>query len=457
MSLAFNVQNLGPLAQIGLEIADIPTVLTLAYGGYKWLKPREKALSLAMVVENSNAVISAPPSSFRVQKYAETRNTGKGLSGFARLASGGFKSISMPKATTACDGDSGLQFLRALTTALLCFYNTDDTLRIFLKVLPGRLILSQLDKDEEEATLDGPIIAMLKKYIYSVNAEEEVDPVRKDLLQSALSSAQSLLQNCMTCEFDILGYNDDIGRVIGFLIWVLTPQSQRQPCYPTVSLSIWALSRVLEKLGLEVKASYPEIVSDNLYTKYLDTSGIRGGYDYPTYLITAPTGDVDPNCIFLPSGPTPGSNGWEKLKPTQQYITTTIRNVPFILARYDQAFGRLNMDPDERLFLHVYESLFHSIFSSAHRYLDGESTQGENEAVISLLSIIEEAPKHQKVNLGTNMPFVLNRWVQETWNNLSLKDGNFELYTMDDEKWRVALSFTLPESMSTLRNHSNNR
>jgi len=43
MSLAFNVNGLGPLAQIGLELSDVPTILTLAYGGYQWLKPKLQA------------------------------------------------------------------------------------------------------------------------------------------------------------------------------------------------------------------------------------------------------------------------------------------------------------------------------------------------------------------------------------------------------------------------------
>ncbi|RPA74804.1 hypothetical protein BJ508DRAFT_29997 [Ascobolus immersus RN42] len=426
MELGFTV-NKGPLSQISLPIMDLAAAAHLAYGAYEWWKARREAQSLDAIVDNSGAVIVAP-ASFNTRAYIALRKADGGLSGFAKLANGRFGSVNMPNASTACDGDSGIQCLRAITTATLCLFDPETTLRIFRKALPGTLIQSQLDDDNFD--FNGPIISSLRRFINAVHTEEEVDPIRRQLLEGALQSARSLLRDTTVAADQITGSKDDIGGSIGLLSWVLSETGKRRTCYPTASLSVWVLSDLLSRLGLDCQPSYPELDSLSLYMRYINDSS--GGYPFSTYLATAPGTATD-----LAKVPVDPSRPGKARSSTLQPIRITLRHFPYLIARYNDP----NKDRNYRnegcsgLAVRAYRALFFGIFESAWRFVDG-IVSNEHQTLLDIVRCLGKLSTDLSSNPTSSQDLrdAVQNWIEEMWKEdpladafLMLKGNDFEL------------------------------
>ena len=75
-------------------------------------------------------------------------------------SNGELELLTLPKASTALDGDSGLICLRALVTAVLCLFDVAATTAILAQVIPDNLIHYELD--DQPLNVEGPLLSSLR-------------------------------------------------------------------------------------------------------------------------------------------------------------------------------------------------------------------------------------------------------------------------------------------------------
>ncbi|RPA74803.1 hypothetical protein BJ508DRAFT_332741 [Ascobolus immersus RN42] len=427
LELGFNV-NYGPLSQISVPITPdlATTAVTLAYNGFKFWQARYKAYDLFTTIGSGGIVLSAPPS-FNPYKYKDFRRGGPGLSGFGRLASGMLGSTSMPLASTSCDGDSGLQCLRAITTALLCFYDWERTLRILVHVAPGRLLQSELEDDD--FAIPGPTVARLRSFIQSVDREEQVDPIRKTLLDRATTAVMELLQDPTVTRYslpcDLVGGNTGMGRTAGFLIWLLTGPQKRDACYPTASLLVWTLAFTLQVLGFETDACFPKLETGEVYRSHINnqTDSVNSTRSR-VYLVTCSEKGVDAfNALSLESG--------LRQIAAKKLITTTIRGVPYIILKHEFGICNFGGEPLEigdvnydRLPKLVLTTLFVNVVKAARQFLISPQ-HGSDDVLMMLVLCLGplggngdlkglDRNSHDSQAVGL---FCINVWMKDLWRN----------------------------------------
>ena len=268
MDLGFSISGAGPLTQMSVPIMSLDTAVYLAIGTYGWWKAREQGQSLDGVIHAKGGSL-VPPSTFDRPSYQRRRQK-EVIKGIARVPGGKLLSFVLPKASTAMEGDSGLQCLRALISSLLVFYrNQEVVLNILRKVVPDYLI--NQDQEGKRVDVDGPLLLAMRHYVKSVAKEEEGSSLSKELLDrvdaglGGMSGASA--QDLLKCNADgIL----ETPLVVGLLRWTLTPVLKRDRyCYPTRSLQIWAMARVLSDMGFQIVPSLHAVLTTDDYEAHV--------------------------------------------------------------------------------------------------------------------------------------------------------------------------------------------
>ncbi|KAL8646431.1 MAG: hypothetical protein Q9226_006861, partial [Calogaya cf. arnoldii] len=259
MSVAFAV-NAGPLAQIGLELASLPTAYQLATGAYGWFKARERSRSLQELLSVSGGQLVST-SSFIFSLYKTIRTDRTSMQGVV-VQDQKVQRTSLPKGSSAVPENSGIACLRAITAGLLVMYRSEAIVEILQDVIPNRLV--QLNQDDTSLEIEGALLSSLKQWVSAVALEEDSDIFRKFLLET-LATRQSRMTE-VTID-DVMEMNhpfvNEIPLVIGVLRWILTPAHKREnKNYPTRSLKVWTVASVMEILGFEIYAD--EVVAHSI-------------------------------------------------------------------------------------------------------------------------------------------------------------------------------------------------
>lgn len=214
----------------------------------------------------------------------------------AAVKEGILASLPIPKASTATEGHAAQTCLRALTTALLCFYETNTVADILAAVLPYGLL--HFDQEGVDIKIEGPIYAAIRQYVIAVAKEEDTDPLRQTLLQAIEAkrrtvSGSSLKEVISSCMYK----PTDLSFSIGLLRWVLTSLHRRHhECYPTRSFTVWALAVVLSELGFQVSASLWAVSNEEDYELQVSNASYRTGHP-DVILVTASVGHTDPMAL----------------------------------------------------------------------------------------------------------------------------------------------------------------
>lgn len=318
MELGFSVAA-GPLSQISVSLFSIELAVQLATGAYGWWKAGERFQSLSTIVSTKGAKISAA-STFHLLRYVNKR-TDSLIRGVTRTPSGVFSCVTLPNASTASAGESGLVCLRAVVCALLCFYSVSTTVEILVGALPGTLYTS--DQEGGDETIEGPLLSSIRGYVKAAAAEEDNDELRQklqaevDLKLSHITGATS--SDVFECD-DFL--ESDTPNFIGALRWILTPIVKRNPqVYPTRSLKVWALAEIMYQLGFEVSASMRAVSSKGDYEAHVEKVNYQTSYQ-EVILVTSSHGPTD----LFASG--------TKTAPSSKPRIGSIRSIPWIAFRH---------------------------------------------------------------------------------------------------------------------------
>jgi hypothetical protein len=250
MALAFNV-TAGPLAQIGIEIIDLPTAMHLVKRLWNWTQHAE---SLEEVLSASGAHLVST-SSFNLLEYRRLRkDKSHGLLAVF-VQNGTIESTRCPKASTALPHDPGQACLRAITTAILCLYGAETAIAILKDLIPYAL----LQQDQEGVTLvfEGPSLASLEDWVRSVAAEEDCDNIRDELMREVTRKESELTGISVADILNMdLGQPSELPFVIGVLKWGLTPIARRRsPTYPSRSLRAWSMAAIMHRLGFSIHSA----------------------------------------------------------------------------------------------------------------------------------------------------------------------------------------------------------
>lgn len=319
MELGFSV-TAGPLSQISVSLFSVELAVQLATGAYGWWKARDRGHSMLGLVE-SRACRITTTSTFNLIRYVDKRRDSL-TRGVARDPDGVISCVSLPNASSASSGDQGIVCLRAVTCALMCFYDSNTVLDILIGVLPGTIYTSDQEGGNEEIT--GPLLASLRQFVIAAGVEEDSD----DLRQRLLDVVDSLLPNVTGATkgdiFDCDNFlESDVPNFIGALRWILTPVLKReQNVYPTRSLKVWALSLIMAQLGFEVAASMHAISSRQDYEAYVQNTGYQATFQ-EVILVTSNHGPTDPLSHQQSSRQDPG--------PSTRI--GTIRSIPWVVFR----------------------------------------------------------------------------------------------------------------------------
>lgn len=316
----------GPLKELSQPLQDIATATLLAHGTSRtWWKSREKARALESVLAAfGSRIITA--SAFNPSTYRNKRrhSHGDGLGGFGKLASTGeYGLVTMTAASSALDGPDQILCLRAVCTALLIFFTPETTVKILSTILPHTLT-QNLPSSNPDQSYGGAALAALRRYVSDVEAEEQIDPIRKSMLDSAMASVRQLFQIDFVSFNELQGGTEDFANVAGLLLWLLQPRTSRnRQVYPTSSLTTWALSFVLSSLGFEITARYQLI---NTQQKYSDTFERKADPQIPqVYLVMGAFGQTD---SLRPATKKP----W--CKPHS--VFTSVRNLPMHILKSEK-------------------------------------------------------------------------------------------------------------------------
>lgn len=249
MELGFSVKA-GPLSQIGLQIVNLDTAVQLAVGAYGWWKANARCQTLCQLFEVAGGQLVAS-SAFDLEHYRGVRDNHHVWG--AVVQNNEVHSVLLPKASTAVSSDPGLTCLRALISALLCFYTIDSTVFILSEVIPYNLI--ELDQSDTAFEIKGPLLSSLKSSVESIAAEEDNNSFRKYLLEQAIDNETMLFQRAGPTKIRQTS-DSDVALSIGMLKWALTPLHRRAlRLYATSSVTVWMLATVLKRVGFDVSAS----------------------------------------------------------------------------------------------------------------------------------------------------------------------------------------------------------
>ncbi|KAL8801633.1 MAG: hypothetical protein Q9182_004318 [Xanthomendoza sp. 2 TL-2023] len=320
MSIAFAV-NYGPLAQIGLEIASLPTAYQLATGAYGWFKALERSKSLQELLAVSGGQLVST-SSFSFSLYKTVRTAQTSMQGVVVQGQKAQRTL-LPKGSTAVPENSGIACLRAITAGLLLVYKTEAIVEILQDVIPNRLV--QMSQDDTSLEIEGAILSSLKQWVSAVALEEDSDMFRKFLLELVavrqLSMTGRPIAEILELEHP---FANEIPLVIGVLRWILTPAHARESKnYPTRSLKVWTVATVMEILGFEIHAD--EVVAQSIHD-YEKSLLISHRFEAkPRVFLVAMDGEkTDPTqLLHVP-------RAWPSPKPQ----ITMIRGIPWILFRH---------------------------------------------------------------------------------------------------------------------------
>lgn len=320
MSVAFAV-SAGPLAQVGLEIASLPTAYQLAIGAYGWFKARERSKSLQELISVSGGQLVST-SSFSLSLYRTIRTDRTSMQGVV-VQDEKVQQTSLPKGSTAVPQDPGIACLRAITAGLLAVYKTEAIVEILQDVIPYGLV--QLNQHDTSLEIEGALLSSLKQWVSAVALEEDSDIFREFLLET-VTARQSRMTGVPiddVLEMDHPFVNE-IPLVIGVLRWILTPAHTRDSKnYPTRSLKVWTVASVMEILGFEIQADEAVAQSIREYESAHLVSH-RFGAKPRVFLVVLHGEDTDPTPLMhIPRAS-------DAPKPQ----ITMIRGIPWIMFRH---------------------------------------------------------------------------------------------------------------------------
>ncbi|KAL8911213.1 MAG: hypothetical protein Q9172_007709 [Xanthocarpia lactea] len=320
MSIAFAV-NAGPLTQIGIELASLPTAYQLATGAYGWFKARERSQSLQELMSVSGGQLVST-SSFNLRAYKNIRINYTSMQGVV-VQDQRVRRTSLPKGSTAVPENPGIACLRAVTTALLLLYNTEAIVEILQDLIPYGLL--QLNQEDNPLEIEGALLTSLGHWVSAVALEEDSDLFRKFMLETV-----NIRQSRMTgvhlddvMDMDHVSVNE-IPLVIGVLRWILTPPHKRKhQNYPTRSLKVWTAACVMEILGFEIEAD--SVVVQTIHD-YKSNALVLGRFvEKPSvFLVVTNSQETDPT----PALRVPRASGSSKPQ------ITMIRGIPWIVFRH---------------------------------------------------------------------------------------------------------------------------
>ena len=258
MTLAFNVRNAGPLSQVGFDLPSFGTAVYLATHVYGWYQSHNRALTLEQTL-SSAGVSLASVSTFDRTRYSNIRHEHGGVWGAVKEKSGLLTRLQLPKASTALEGDPGFVCLRALVVGLLCFVQEAQICSILKVLLPRRLL--NYNQEGEDAIIEDACLASISHYVQAVSKEEAVEDLCNRLRE--LTDSQILRVSNGTSDQILTSQQTEMGHVVGFLDWLLTPHAARKSSsdsmnpsrYATRSLKVWCLALVLSELGFEAEAA----------------------------------------------------------------------------------------------------------------------------------------------------------------------------------------------------------
>ena len=271
MSIAFNVENLGPIGQIGLDVDNVLTITRLATSAASWFTSSSQALSLAQAISSDGASL-VPASIFNRIQYKNIREQYGVTWGAARVSGGILKRVRLSNVSTATEGDPGLICLRAIIIALLCFVEEGTIVDILRKVLPRRLF--HYEQEDKEIEIKGPYLAALKQHVKETVKEELRDDFRSKLLDT-IDSQIHRVSNATREELLNVQYIDK-WLITGLLDWAFTPIATRESSiYYTRSVRVWSLALVLSELGFDIQA-----VRTAIKEPYEDNAADSNAYGY---------------------------------------------------------------------------------------------------------------------------------------------------------------------------------
>jgi len=343
MDLGFSV-NLGPLSQISVPLFGIDTAVQLAVGSYGWWKARERRNSLQHLLGCKGAQITSP-STFNSRIYAQRRADG-GVRG-STAQDGALTSLALPNASTAAD--QPMACLRALVTALLCFYGQSAVTKVLAEVVPQSLF--HYDLDGVEIQVDGPLLAAFSQYVQAVTTEEDNDILRQQLLERVATRQSTLILGGASLA-DIIRCDPthviDAHNVVGLMQWTLTPSHKRSTSwYPTRSLTVWALALVMSELGFEITAWQYAVASETAYLGHSSTTAHFGSHPQ-VVLVASSVGRTD-----LCAPPPTNFNGTDLDRKPQR---SPIQAIPLVLYRHLAA----STGPDQLSAQYLYDIWQHT-------------------------------------------------------------------------------------------------
>ena len=320
MSVAFAV-NAGPLAQVGLEIASLPTAFQLATGAYGWIKARERSQSLQeLLLVSGGQLVST--SSFSLNRYKNIRSDHTSMQGVV-VQDDQVQRTSLPKGSTAVPDNPGAACLRAITTGLLCLLKTEAVVEILQDVIPQKLV--QLNQDDIELGIDDALLTSLKHWVSAVALEEDSDMFRKFMLEK-IAVQQSRMMGAEIEEILNMDHTsvNELPLVIGLLRWILTPRHQRTTeNYPTRSLKVWKVAFIMEIVGFEVQAD--PVVIQNIHGHESSLQTTRRFQQAPRiFLVVNSVEQTDPEpLVHVP-----------RCSDSPKPQITMIRGIPWIAFRH---------------------------------------------------------------------------------------------------------------------------
>ncbi|KAL8836808.1 MAG: hypothetical protein Q9170_002769 [Blastenia crenularia] len=320
MSIAFAV-NAGPLTQIGLELASLPTAYQLATGAYGWFKARERSKSLQDLLSVSGGQLVST-SSFNLRLYKDIRTDHTSMQGVV-VQDSKVQRTSLPKGSTAIPEHPGTACLRALTTGLLVLHKTEAVVEILRHVIPLRLV--QLNQEDTSLEIDGALLTSLKQWVSAVALEEDSDLFRKFMLETvaARQSRLTVAQMVDTTDMDRTSINE-LSLVVGVLSWILRPPHSRiTKNYPTRSLKVWTMASIMEIIGFEIEADLVVAQNTRDYESSLLASS-RFGEMPRVFLVVANCEETDPEPLMhIP-----------RASDSPRPQVTMIRGIPWIMFKH---------------------------------------------------------------------------------------------------------------------------
>ncbi|KAJ7036553.1 hypothetical protein C8F04DRAFT_472821 [Mycena alexandri] len=370
MELGFSVKR-GPLTQISLPILGLDTAVHLAVGAYGWWKARERHMSLAHQLETNGAHLTTV-TSFNRTTYLSARE-GTAVRGAAMVQQGALSSVQLPNASTA--KDDAAMCIRALVTALFCFFTEEGVTEIVSNVMPDFLL--RYDLDDVKIPIDGALRAALRQYIVTVQTEEDSDSLRQRLLERVQVMCGTVTQVLSPDDMAADNILDGDGHLMICLIrWVLTSAHKRkEEWYPTRSMRVWSLAIVLESIGFDIHAYPTPAATEEVYLQHSSPTAHYGGHSQ-VVLVTAPVGDTDPGESDIPKF---------GARTKAQYCP--IQAIPLILFRHLSSLGHHYKD-DYITVDHLYE-VWQFAFDSAAEGVD-EPYLDDSETSLVCVSLRED-------------------------------------------------------------------